>query len=70
MYSPTKYAKLRGRIIEKYSSQQSFSEAIGLSEVSITKKMQGKSGFSQRDIVKWCQALDIDLADVGIYFFA
>ena len=70
MENKAKFAKLRGRIVEKYGTQARFSEHIGLSKTSITKKMTGKSGFSQKDIIKWCEALDIDLEDSGIYFFA
>lgn len=62
------YPKLRGRIIEKYGSLTAFAKIIGLSKTSMSKKMTGKSGFSQSDIVSWCDALDIDLADVGLFF--
>ena len=65
-----KYNKLRGRIIEKYGSQSEFAKAIGLSETSVSNKMQCKSAFDQRDIVKWCEALDIPIEQNGEYFFA
>ncbi len=65
-----KYNKLRGRIIEKYGSQGEFADKIGLSETSVSKKMTGKTGFDQSDIIKWCEALDIPLAEAGTYFFA
>lgn len=66
---PYKYKKLRGRIVEKYGSQGKFSEVIGLSETSISKKMQGVTGFSQDDIEKWAVLLGIDRVDYGDYFF-
>lgn len=64
-----KYAKLRGRIVEKFGTIGKFGEAVGLSGVSMSKKLTGLTGFSQADIIRWCELLDIDLADVGAYFF-
>lgn len=64
------YAKLRGRIIEKYGSQENFCEAVGLSSVSVSKKMNGLTGFSQKDIIKWCELLEIDIKDVGDFFYS
>lgn len=65
-----KYNKLRGRIIEKYGTQEKFAEAIGLSTNSMSKKMTGKSGFSQEDIESWSEKLEIAQAEYGEYFFA
>lgn len=67
MYS---YAKLRGRIIEKYGNQEKFANRLGISTNSLSKKMTGKTGFSQKDISIWADLLDIDKSDFGEYFFA
>lgn len=64
-----KYNRLRGRIIEKYGSQEKFAETIGISSNSMSKKMNGRTGFSQRDIVKWSYLLDIKAPEYGEYFF-
>lgn len=64
------YKKLRGRIIEMFDSQGAFAEKIGLSETSVSNKMTGKTGFDQRDMVKWCKALNIPIENAGEYFFA
>lgn len=64
-----KYAKLRGRIVEKYGTISRFGEVLGLSGVSMSKKLTGITGFSQADIIRWCELLEIDLSDVGAYFF-
>lgn len=53
------YDRLRGRIIEKYGTQEKFAEKLGLSSNSMSKKMNGKTGFSQKDIVEWSKLLDI-----------
>lgn len=61
--------KLRGRIVQKYGTQGQFAKAIKTSEQTVTAKLNGRSQFSQNDIVDWCNALDIDTPNVGEYFF-
>ena len=56
--------KLKGRIVEKYLTQEKFAEVIGISSNSMSKKMNGKIGFSQKDIVKWSELLDIDKSKI------
>jgi len=63
------YQKLKGRIIEKFGSQEQFASHLSISNQTLSKKMNGRSGFSQADMIKWCRALDIDIKDVGLYFF-
>lgn len=64
------YQKLRARIVELFGSQGAFSKEIGLSEQSLTAKLNGKRQFSQTDIVRWSNALKIEADEVGEYFFA
>ena len=64
------YKKLRGRIIEKYGTQENCSKEIGISPNSLSLKMTGKTGFSRDDIIKWCELLDISSDEIGAYFFA
>lgn len=64
------YSKLIGRIIEKYKTRRDFAKALGLSMTSLSQKLNGKKGFSQKDILKWCELLDIDTEECGLYFFA
>lgn len=63
------YNKLRGKIVEEYGSQKQFSTQINLSEQSITAKLNGRSDFSQDDIIKWSNALHIKKEEIGTYFF-
>ena len=60
---------LRGRIIQKYGSQGKFARALGNTEQTVTAKLNGRSQFSQDDIIKWCNALDIEGPSIGEYFF-
>ena len=69
-FNPRMYPKLRGRIVEKYGSIAEFGKETGLSDTQVSKKLNGKAGFSQEDIIKWSGLLDIDLKDVGVYFYA
>lgn len=65
-----KYNKLRGRIIEKFGTQEKFAKALGISKQALSKKMTGKTGISQADIVRWCRMLDIQTNALSEYFFA
>lgn len=64
------YSKLRGRIIEKYGTQEKFARELGISKNSLSLKMNGKTSFSQEDVIKWCTLLNIATENIGEYFFA
>ena len=66
---PYTYNKLRGRIVEKYGTQEEFARKLGISKNSLSKKMNGKSGFSQADVNKWSDLLSINTDEIGLYFF-
>ena len=63
------YRKLIGRIIEKYGTRKEFAKKVGLSENSMSLKLNGKTGFSRDDMIQWGKLLDIDVAEFGSYFF-
>lgn len=63
------YSKLRGRIIEKCGSVESFAKQVGLSNVSMSKKLNNKAGISREDIICWSDVLEISKEDYGAYFF-
>lgn len=63
------YNKLTGRIIEKYGTRGAFAAALGISRESIRKKMRGVSNWKQDEIISICELLDINLADIPVYFF-
>lgn len=64
------YARLRGRIVEKYGSQKEFAKAVGISENSMSLKMNGKTEFSQSDMDTFASLLEIPIDEYGAYFFA
>lgn len=63
------YSKLRGRIVEKKTTQSKLSEALGISEQAFSKKMCNTIRFSPSDIVMLCKILDIPSSEIGAYFF-
>lgn len=64
------YRKLSGRINEKYGTRKQFAQAIKTTEVTVSNKMNSISSFSQKDMEKWGEALDIPLEEYGDYFFS
>lgn len=63
------YNKLLGRITEKFGTQAKFAEAIGMSERSLSLKLNGKVGFKQNEIAKACPLLNLSDTDIPGYFF-
>ena len=63
------YNKLRGRIVEKYGSATAFADAVGLTKQTVSCKLVGKIGFSQKDIATWCESLDIPAEEIPLFFF-
>ena len=63
------YSKLKGRIVEKFGTQEAFSKMMNLSERSVSLKLQGKVGWKQVEISKAIDILDLCDADIPEYFF-
>ena len=64
------YRKLKAKIVELYGTQDKFAKAIHSSRDTVSTKLYQKANFSQHDIVVWSRALNIDLSEVGYYFYA
>jgi len=69
MITQYEYRKLIGRIVEKYGTRKEFAKVLGISENTMSLKLNGKTGFSREDMVRWGELLDIDVNDFGAYFF-
>ena len=63
------YSKLKGKIVEKYGSQLEFAKAFGISENTLSLKLNNKVRFTSDDIIKITDMLEIDKDEVGKYFF-
>ena len=63
------YGKLRGKIKEVCGTQNDFSEKLGIGRVSLSQRLNNQLEFSQNEIFKSCEILDIDKEEIPIYFF-
>lgn len=63
------YNKLKGRIVEICGTQMEFAKRMGLSERSISLKLQGKISWKQNEIMKALEVLNLKASDVQEYFF-
>lgn len=67
---PYDYSKLDGKIVEVFKNRQNFAKSLGLSERSLSLKMNGKVPWKQPEIAKICNLLSITENEIGVYFFA
>lgn len=51
---------LKAKIAEKGETQKSVAKAIGISENSLSRKMNGLREFRLSEVFKLCKVLDID----------
>ena len=63
------YKKLRGKIVEKFSTLQNFAKAMDWSERTLSLKINNKRFWKQSEIIKACKILDINKDDIVVYFF-
>lgn len=66
---PYTYNKLKGRITEVFGTQANFAKAVGLSKNSVSKKLAGKTEFSQSDVERWANLLHIERRAFGEFFY-
>lgn len=63
------YSKLKGRIVEKFGTQDKFASKIKLTSKTISNKLNNKTAFSDKEIMQWCEVLDISNDEINKYFF-
>ena len=63
------YSKLLGRIKEYGYTQETLAKEIGITESSMSLKLNNKAPFKQIEIRLICQVLEIADEDIGVYFF-
>ena len=63
------YSKLLGRIKEKGFTQESLAKLIGITPGVMSMKLNNQSPIKQREIVVICEALDIPISEIGVYFY-
>lgn len=63
------YAKLRGKIREVFGTQEAFADAMEMSTVTMSGKLNGKLEWKTSEIYKACNLLEIPLTENAAYFF-
>lgn len=61
--------KLSLKIVEKYGTRKRFADKMGISYMSVIRKLNGDKYWKQTEIAKCSQLLGIDTKDIGVYFF-
>lgn len=63
------YAKLNGKIVEICGTQAVFAKQMGLSERTISQKLNNKIAFKQPEIQKALEVLHLSNEEIQSYFF-
>ena len=63
------YSKLKGRIVEKFGTRESFAKASGITATSLCGKLNNKTIWKQPEISKAMELLSISGEDIELYFF-
>ncbi len=63
------YSCLNGKIKEVFCSQANFAQALGISATSLSKKLNGITDFTQKEMRQACSLLGIEDGEVSKYFF-
>jgi hypothetical protein len=63
------HTKLRGRIVEQGMTCGDVAKLLNMSGVSFSYRMTGKIDFSQSEMAKIMQILNIPPTDIAAYFF-
>ncbi|MGI6691196.1 MAG: DUF739 family protein [Desulfovibrionales bacterium] len=63
------YSKLRGRIREKYGTEGNFADSLGISRVSLSKRLNNLLDFNRIEMMRACDLLEISAQEMPRYFF-
>lgn len=63
------YSKLKGKIKEIFDVQSNYAKALNLSETSVTNKLNNITYFTQSEISKSIDLLNIPFDEIYSYFF-
>lgn len=62
------HAKLRGKIKEVFNTQCAFAEAMGMSNFSISQRLNGIVAWKVAEAQKACELLNIPLEQMSDFF--
>ncbi len=63
------YSKLLGKIKEKLGCNYNLAIKLKVSERTLSLKLNNKLDFRQKEINQICEILNIDVKEIGNYFF-
>ena len=63
------YSKLNGRIVEKCGTQAVFADRMGLSERTVSFKLNNKVAWKQPEMQKAAVILEFPETEIQTYFF-
>ena len=64
------YDKLKGKIKEKFGTQEAFAAAVGMSRTTLNAKLNNSSEFTQSEMFKALEVLSIKKNAIDEYFFS
>lgn len=63
------YKKLRGKIRERFKTQENFAKELGISSVTLSAKLNNRVEFTRLEIDKSCEILGIPKTAILEFFF-
>lgn len=63
------YSKLEGKIKECCGTQAIFAIKMGLSERTVSAKLNNKIEWKQQEILKACELLGINVEEIPLFFY-
>ncbi len=63
------YAALRHRIKASGMTHKTLAAEAGISEWQLSRKLAGKTEFTQGEILRISRALGVSTGDISVYFF-
>ena len=63
------YSKLEGKIKEYFGTQAIFANNVGLSEKSVSAKLNNKVEWKQLEILRCCELLEIQIDEIPLFFY-
>lgn len=63
------YSALLGKIVETFGTQAKFAEALGISEHTVSLRLNGKRQWKQEEILRASSLLHIPKEEIVHYFF-
>lgn len=64
------YLKLRGKIREVCKSEKAFAHELGISNATVSLKLNGKAQWNMSEVRKSCIILSIPYSEIDKYFFS